>query len=137
MLNSSSAEPELKRPRPRSRYRRAARSDAERGAVSIEALAITGLFGLFTAIAFQMVLVGLTFVFASHAADEGARAAAVGANPTTAAVSATPDGWADDMTVSTSGGRVTVRMATPTLVPKSVDFALEIPASAGIVKEPS
>ena len=41
------------------------------------------------------------------------------------------------MTVSQAGDRVTVRMKSPSLIPKTADFALIIPASAGVVKEPS
>lgn len=140
VASADNAEASLKRPRSRSRFRRAgkaSRAGSERGAVSIEALGIATLFGICAAIAFQMLLVGVTFVLASHAADEGARAAAVGDNATAAAVSATPGAWADDMSVSQAGGRVTVKMKAPTLIPKTADFALIIPASAGVVKEPS
>ena len=137
VASADNAEASLKRPRSRSRFRRAGKAGSEHGAVSIEALGIATLFGVCAAIAFQMLLVGVTFVLASHAADEGARAAAVGDNATAAAVSATPGAWADDMTVSQAGDRVTVRMKAPTLIPKTSDFALTIPASAGVVKEPS
>lgn len=116
--------------------RRLQRSRAERGAVSIELLAIVGLFAAVAAVAFQMVLVGVTFVLASHAANEGARAAAVGGDPASAAVGATPDGWSDDMTVSRDDGRVRVEMTSPSLLPSVEAFAFTIPASAGVVEEP-
>lgn len=116
--------------------RRLQRSRAERGAVSIETLGIVGLFAAIAAIAFQMVLVGVTFVLAAHAANEGARAAAVGNDPVSAAVSVTPDGWSDDMSVTTETGRVRVEMASPSLIPSVDAFAFTIPASAGVVEEP-
>lgn len=122
--------------RPRLGPRRLSRARSERGAVSIETLGIVGLFGAVAAIAFQMVLVGVTFVLASHAANEGARAAAVGGDAQHAAVGSTPDGWSDDMSVTTSSGRVRVEMTAPALIPSVDRFAFTIPASAGIVEEP-
>lgn len=116
--------------------RRLSRARAERGAVSIETLAIVGLFAAIAAIAFQMVLVGVTAVFASHAANEGARAAAVGGDPVSAATRVTPDGWSDDMTVTSDSGRVRVELTSPSLVPSVEAFAFTIPASAGVVEEP-
>lgn len=116
--------------------RRLQRSRSERGAVSIETLAIVGLFAAVAAVAFQMVLVGVTFVLASHAANEGARAAAVGGDPENAAVSATPDGWSDDMSVRSDSGRIRVEMTSPSLIPSVEAFAFTIPASAGVVEEP-
>ena len=104
--------------------------------MSIETLGIVGLFAAIAAIAFQMVLVGVTFVLAAHAANEGARAAAVGNDPVSAAVSVTPDGWSDDMSVTTETGRVRVEMASPSLIPSVDAFAFTIPASAGGVEEP-
>lgn len=122
--------------RPRSGPRRLNRGRAEHGAVSIETLGIMGMFGAIAAIAFQMVLVGVTVVLADHAANEGARAAAVGGSAQSAATAATPDGWSDDLSVSTSGDRVEVEMTAPTLIPIMEDFAFTIPADAGIVEEP-
>lgn len=104
--------------------------------MSIETLGIMGMFGAIAAIAFQMVLVGVTVVLADHAANEGARAAAVGGSAQSAATAATPDGWSDDLSVSTSGDRVEVEMTAPTLIPIMEDFAFTIPADAGIVEEP-
>lgn len=114
----------------RSRFR------SDRGAVSIEAVGITALFALFTAIAFQVLLVGVTAIFASNAANEGARAAAVGASASHAAHSHTPQGWRDGLQVRESPGRVSVELSTPLLVPTTEGFDLTIPASAGVVKEP-
>lgn len=104
--------------------------------MSIETLGIMGMFGAIAAIAFQMVLVGVTVVLADHAANEGARAAAVGGSAQSAATAATPAGWSDDLSVSTSGDRVQVEMTAPSLIPIMEDFAFTIPADAGIVEEP-
>lgn len=108
----------------------------ERGAVSIEFLAVVPLVGLLLAAVLQMILVGTTWIFASHAANEGARAAAVGQSAHAAAVQTTPTAFRKDMQVSESAGTVTVRMDSPTLVPKSTGMKFTVPVSAGIVKEP-
>lgn len=112
------------------------RAAAERGQSTLEFVGLIALFGLIAAIGFQTVLIGLTWVFAANAANEGARAAAVGDSARAAAVARTPAAWQDGLNVSEGISEVDVRMRTPLLVDVSKDLQLVIPASAGIVKEP-
>ncbi|MGO1398446.1 MAG: AAA family ATPase [Brevibacterium yomogidense] len=112
------------------------RAAAERGQSTLEFVGLIALFGLIAAIGFQTVLIGMTWVFAANAANEGARAAAVGDSARAAAVARTPAAWQDGLNVSEGISEVDVRMRTPLLVDISEDLQLVIPASAGIVKEP-
>ena len=112
------------------------RAAAERGQSTLEFVGLIALFGLIAAIGFQTVLIGMTWVFAANAANEGARAAAVGDSARAAAVARTPAAWQDGLNVSEGISEVDVRMRTPLLVDISKDLQLVIPASAGIVKEP-
>jgi pilus assembly protein CpaE len=112
------------------------RAAAERGQSTLEFVGLIALFGLIAAIGFQTVLIGMTWVFAANAANEGARAAAVGDSARAAAVARTPAAWQDGLNVSEGISEVDVRMRTPLLVDVSKDLQLVIPASAGIVKEP-
>lgn len=112
------------------------RAAAESGQSTLEFVGLIALFGLIAAIGFQTVLVGMTWVFAANAANEGARAAAVGDSAHAAAVARTPAAWEDGLNVSEGFDEVEVRMRTPLLVDISKDLQLVIPASAGIVKEP-
>lgn len=112
------------------------RAAGERGQSTLEFVGLIAFFGLITAIGFQTVLVGMTWVFAANAANEGARAAAVGDGARAAAVARTPEAWQDGLNVTEGFDEVEVRMRTPLLVDISKDLQLVIPASAGIVKEP-
>lgn len=116
---------------------RGLRPKAERGALSIEMLAITPLIGIALMIAFQLILVGVSWTLAGIAANEGARALAVGQDPNSAALSVTPASFAKDMQVSSTSSEVTVRIQSPTVIPASESFRFYVPVSAGVVKEPS
>lgn len=112
----------------------------ERGFFSVEFLGVFALFMFTAVIAFQLVLMGATWVFASQAASEGARAAAVSTMlPDSAAREAAndraPDAWSVGLEVSMREDMVEVTMNTPLLIPGSEDFAFPISASAGIVQE--
>lgn len=109
---------------------------SERGQSSIEFVGLVTLFLALAVIAFQLLLTGATWVFASHSAAEGARAAAVGKSAEAAARDRTPGAWRDGMSVQHSGDRVSVTLDTPMLVKFTEDFTIKIPASAGVVREP-
>lgn len=118
---------------------RQVRSEREKGQSSIEFIGVFFMILLLAALAFQLVLVGATWVLASHSASEGARAAAVDSlqpEVVTAAQDSVPEFWRDGLTASEIDGRVRVSLDTPLLVPLSEDVALPIEASAGVVDEP-
>src|SRR6185437_12038482 len=107
----------------------AARFAGESGQATIETVGVLPLLLLLLIVLWQIVLVGMTFVFSGHAARAGARAFAVGDPVRHAALGAVPEVWAGDSTQvtqqqpkSTSDpqdieGSVTVSMCVPVLVP--------------------
>lgn len=121
---------------PGAQSRRRARQERERGQSSIEFIGVFMMILLLAALAIQAVLVGTTWVLASHAASEGARAAAVGDSVLIAAEDSIPAFWSEGLSAEPVDGRVEVAMDTPLLVPLSEDLAFPIHASAGIVEEP-
>ncbi|WP_300343840.1 AAA family ATPase [Nesterenkonia sp.] len=128
---------ELQLTGPGAQTRRAARTERERGQASIELIGIFAMVLVLAAIAFQAVLVGATWVMASHTASEAARAAAVGHSIVEAAEASTPGPWREGLSVHESpDGRVQVSMNTPVLLPVARSSALPISASAGILEEP-
>ncbi|NUS10003.1 MAG: P-loop NTPase [Streptomyces sp.] len=138
-------------PAPRGRKsRRESRADAagadrggDRGQVTLETLGMTPIILVTLILVWQAVLAGYTFTLAGNAADEAARAAAVAADPQSAAVSAAkhdlPGAWADsaevvprvsDRTVS-----VTVTLKVPVLFPGAIDFPVTIDGHASTPRE--
>ncbi len=105
--------------------------DNERGQASIElvaglpALLLAGLLSL------QLLAVGYALTLADGAVEAGALALAAGQSAKSAARDALP-GWArDDVNVSVSGGRVTVRLRPPSPL-HSVAERLAITTSAAV-----
>jgi pilus assembly protein CpaE len=95
--------------------------DRDRGQVTLETLGMTPVILLTLLLVWQAVLTGYTFTLAGNAADEAARAAAVGDSAADAARKDVPGAWADDM-----DGAEPVRSADGTRV--SVDLTLHVPA---------
>jgi pilus assembly protein CpaE len=100
----------------------AARLAGEGGQATIETIGILPLLALMLVVTWQIVLVGLTFVFAGHAARTGARALAVGNPVASAATSGLPGAWRDGAQVQSStdidgNGTVSVSASIPLLVP--------------------
>jgi pilus assembly protein CpaE len=126
-----SVQPRSARPRPDPRD--------ERGQVSVELLGITPLILIVLLLVWQFVLLGYTFTLAGNAADEAARAAAVGRDPVAAATSDLPSAWASNasVTTATDGDVVTAHVAlrVPVLVPGFVSFPFTVDADAGAAKE--
>jgi pilus assembly protein CpaE len=88
----------------------------------------------------QAVLAGYTFTLAGNAADQAARAAAVGADPAAAARSDLPGAWAHGMNgpqVSRHDGQVEVTLGikVPVLFPGAIDFPVTVHGHAGTVDE--
>jgi pilus assembly protein CpaE len=112
----------------------------DRGQVILETLGMTPIILITLILVWQAVLAGYTFTLAGNAADEAARAAAVGKDPTAAALSNLPSAWADSAEVgppSRSNGQVeiTVDLRVPVLFPGAIDFPLTVSGHAGTVDE--
>lgn len=119
----------------RSRRRRG-RGDS--GQASVEFLGVLPLILIALLIVWQFALLGLTWMFAGHAADTATRRLALG--DTNAQVSAAgmhriPAGWSGGSSVQVVGGGVTVRVATPILVPGLLS-GLTFTANQRAVPEP-
>jgi pilus assembly protein CpaE len=125
----------------------AARFAGESGQATIETVGILPVLLLLLLVLWQIVLVGLTFVFSGHAARAGARAFAVGDSVRPAALGAVPGTWGDNSTDVTQQapkpgagdpqdieGSVTVSMCVPLLVP-GFGCAVRIPTTAHTVLE--
>jgi pilus assembly protein CpaE len=125
----------------------AARFAGESGQATIETVGVLPMLLLLLLVLWQIVLVGLTFVFSGHAARAGARAFAVGDSVRPAALGAVPGSWGDNSTDVTQQapkpgagdpqdieGSVTVSMCVPLLVP-GFGCALRIPTTAHTVLE--
>lgn len=105
----------------RSRLRR-----GDHGQSAVEVVGVAPFVLLIVALAFQLGVVGLTFVFAGHAASEGARQLAVGKSmgeAQTHAADRIPDRWSQTLTLSSGAsgpnGRRTVEASVriPMIVP--------------------
>jgi pilus assembly protein CpaE len=102
-------------------------SRSDSGAALIEFAAIIGPIALVLLLVWQAVLVGLTSMYASHAANEGARAVAVLGYDTPAAraevrrrtVARVGGSWGDrkHLRLAVEGGYVRVTIATPAVLP--------------------
>lgn len=130
------------RPEPESRTERAksivARFAGESGQATIEFTGLLPLLLVTLIVLWQVVLVGMTFVFAGHAARAGARALAVGDNVASAVLKDLPGGWqADKISPSADNagyGQVNVEVKVPLFFP-GVTLPVSIGSSAGTVIE--
>jgi hypothetical protein len=87
--------------------------DSEQGQATVELVAALPALLLAGLIALQLLATGYALTLADGAAEAGALALASGRPATGAARDALP-GWAeDDVEVTVSGGRVTVRLRPP------------------------
>lgn len=107
----------------------------EGGQSSIEFVGIFACFLVLAVLVLQLLLVGVTWMFASHTASEAARTAAVGGSIVETAEDVTPGAWQDGMMVTEQDNRVSVSMRPPMLVPMTENLRLSIDASAGVVQE--
>ncbi|WP_405586835.1 CpaE family protein [Streptomyces sp. NBC_01190] len=119
------------------RGRRQRRGD--RGQVTLETLGMTPLILITLILVWQAVLAGYTFTLAGNAADEAARAAAVGQDARAAATRDIPGAWnvAEFSAGPTGDGQVdaTVGLKVPVLFPGAIDFPLTVHGHARTVDE--
>ncbi|CAM5229390.1 TadE/TadG family type IV pilus assembly protein [Streptomyces tanashiensis] len=117
---------------------RAAHRDDDRGQVAVEFLGMVPLILLTLALLWQVVLVGYTYTLAGNAADEAARAAAVGDDCEGAAKRHLDGAWLAGARVScpTGDGMVTavVSLQVPALIP-GVGGLFRVDGTAGAVSE--
>jgi hypothetical protein len=93
----------------------------EEGQASIELVAAIPALLLAALLALQLLATGYALTLADGAAEAGALALASG-QPAAAAVRAALPGWAEeDVDVSVSGGKVTVRLPPPSPLPAVAD----------------
>jgi hypothetical protein len=101
----------------------------ERGQASIELVAALPALLLAAALALQLLAAGYALTLADGAAEAGALALAAGRPAAGAAREALPDWARDDVGVTVSGGRVTVRLPPPLLLAGLADH-LSVTSSA-------
>lgn len=143
VLGEISALPPKEAEESRSDRRRsiAARFAGEGGQATVEFAGSIPIMLVVLIAIWQIVLVGMTFVFAGDGARAGARALAVGQGVATAAKSNLPGGWQDNATVSqqtdnSGDGTVHVNLQVPFLVPGLFNVpAITVPSSARTVIE--
>ena len=85
---------------------------------------------------FQVVLVGIAFVYAGVAAESAARAVSIGQSPQTAASSAIPAGLRSGLSVSAGPSSVTVRLHPSLLVGSGISRSTTIDVDHRVVQEP-
>jgi pilus assembly protein CpaE len=115
--------------------------EGDRGQVTLETVGMMPIIIVTLILVWQAVLAGYTFTLAGNAADEAARAAAVGKDGAAAAMADLPGAWQCGGCVSTpaTGGMVnaTVDLQVPVLFPGFIDFPLTVPGHASaVVEEP-
>jgi Flp pilus assembly protein TadG len=102
----------------------------ERGQAAVELVAALPVLLLTALVALQLLVAGYALTLADGAAEAGALALASGAPAAEAARAALP-GWAeDDVGVTVSGGRVTVRLLPPSPL-RSLADRLAVTSTAG------
>lgn len=108
----------------------------ERGQGAIELVGLIPLLLVLILFAWQAILTGAAAYLASNSAQEGARAAAVGGDVTSAANAAVPGWLAESVDVQQLGGtRVKVTIRPPLLMPGARPMGMTVSASAGSVSE--
>jgi hypothetical protein len=101
----------------------------QRGQATVELVSALPALLLAAAIALQLLAAGYALTLADGAAEAGALALASGGGAAEAVRSALP-GWAEDgAEVSVDGGRVTVRLRPPSLLP-AIGELLAVSSSA-------
>jgi hypothetical protein len=103
----------------------------QRGQASIETVVLVPVLIALTFAVWQAALAGWALVSAESAARAAARAALAGSPPEAAAVAALPGSMRAGAEVEESGGRVTVRVRIPVVLP---GFGAHLSATAAEVR---
>lgn len=118
------------------RRRRGRRGDG--GQVAVEFVGMVPLILITLVLLWQCVLVGYTFTLAANAADEAARAGAVGGDCEAAGRRHLGGAWADADVVCGGSGELfqaTVKLQVPVLAPGAISFPFKVQGEAGAVRE--
>jgi hypothetical protein len=110
---------------------RAQGSPRERGQASVETVVLLPVLVALAVAMWQAAAAGWTLVSAESAARAGARAALAGSPPRQAALAALPAPMRAGARVEDAGGRVTVRVHIPAVLP---GFDADLSASATEVR---
>lgn len=134
-LHRLAQELELVRAEEGPRRRRGRRREA--GSLTVEAIGAGVLIAFLAFLAFQCTLIGLTMNFASHAASEGARQAAVGAPVAAAACDDLPPRWQASCAggIVEAGDHVEVTLDVPDVLPLGADPLMDVTATSPVVLE--
>lgn len=129
-----------RKPRREQRAERAIERGGDRGQVTLETLGMTPIILITLILVWQAVLAGYTFTLAGNAADQAARAAAVGESGSDAGLSDIPSAWRGDADVEAGpagDGQVeaNVRLKVPVLFPGLIDFPVTIHGHAKTLDE--
>lgn len=125
----------------RSLFKRRASSQAtsdEEGQATLEFTGTIGVVLLLMVLLWQVALWGMSAAYTSHAADEAAREAGIGASAaqtSSVALESVPDWFRDHMTVTQSSGTVKVTGSMPVLVPTLTVDGLTFTSETPIVSE--
>lgn len=114
---------------------RRARWSDESGQVSLETAALLPFALLVLALCFQLVLLGVAFVWSGVAGDAAARAVSLGKNPQAAVDARLPAG-VNGRVISSDPDHVTVRVSTPLLIGNGVKSEADVDTNHAVVKEP-
>lgn len=114
---------------------RRARWSDESGQVSLETAALLPFALLVLALCFQLVLLGVAFVWSGVAGDAAARAVSLGRNPQAAVDARLPSGM-HGRVISSDPRHVTVRVSTPLLIGNGVKSEADVDTNHAVVKEP-
>ncbi|GGT83300.1 MULTISPECIES: TadE/TadG family type IV pilus assembly protein [Streptomyces] len=113
--------------------------DDDRGQVAVEFLGMVPLILLTLVLLWQCVLVGYTYTLAGNAADEAARAGAVGDDCGEAGMRHLDGAWEAGANVRCEPGtdlfHAEVRLQVPVLFPGAVSFPFSVTGEAGAVQE--
>jgi pilus assembly protein CpaE len=111
------------------------RQAPESGQATAETVALAPLIAIVIIGLWQMVLFGLTFVFAGHAAREGARELAVGGDVAQTVTEDLPGAWRDGSSHDEGDDWVEVTLRVPALAPGIFSSPWSLSIRAGTVVE--
>ncbi len=119
--------------------RRAPRRD-DGGSIAVETVTVVPAVLAVCLVCWQVLLIGLTFVWSGHAAGAGARALSVNRDPGPAARAAVPGSVAGNLSIDPERAgvtdRVTVSLPAPLVAPGIASLPLRISSTRSVVVEP-
>lgn len=120
--------------------RRGRRREPEAGQIAVENVAMIPMAFFLSLIAWQFVVVGISFLYSGHAATVAAREFAIHNSTAQANVEARkalPGPFRDGMVVTRSGSdEISVRVAIPGAGPAGIGFPQHVTSTRSVVMEP-